>query len=222
MILAGSILLAVSGFSQTREDGHRVLKENGLEHVPAELRMLGGLEIEKKIEEYQKAGKKDSAEYTRNMWDTKAAGIGRCGEIFNTPNGVYITTMEWIGNTKRIRPVIYLYVEYNTNFDNGKLSKIESLQGFFAYDYSEKFNMLLIAKFISSLVGDDNLSDPIFNIGVYTYDLTSKTKKLQVTGNSSINSFKFSTNGDSIKYSAQQKNVGGVGSRYITKSIKMK
>jgi hypothetical protein len=170
MILGVFILIAVSGFSQTNEDGHRILKENGIE--------------------------------SKNDVDSKAIAHGRCRTIFNTPNGVYITTMEWIGNTKRFRPVIYLYVDYDTNFYNGKLSKIESLEGFAAFEYSEKLNMLLIAKGISSI--EDDVRNPLFDISIYTYDLTTNTKIFQIKYNISLstkNKFtpKFSSNLDSIE-----------------------
>lgn len=212
MILGVFILMAVSGLAQTNEDGDRILKSNGI--------------------------------ISKNDELSEAISHGRCKTIFNTPNGIYITTIEWIGNTKRFRPVIYLYVDYNTNFDNGKLKKIESLKGFFAHEYSEKLNMLLISRAISSLEENDNLKDSIFNVNLYTYDLTSKTENLQVTGNHTIEGFTFSTNSDSIKYSAPQKNertyvksytrkdgtrvsgyyrnIGGVGSSYVTKSVKIK
>lgn len=165
MILGVFILMAVSGFAQTREDGDRILKENGLNIIPKEywaLRMsMGG---DKFADSLENIGS--------NVHHDMAGGIGRCKTIFNTPNGIYITTMEWISKYHTFRPATYLYTDFNTNFENGKLIKL--IEGFGVKSYYPNENKFEVYSVIYSI---DYYGKPDTGYTVKVYDLSSNKLK---------------------------------------------
>lgn len=209
-------ILTLSVGAQTKEDGDRILKVAGINKTPQQYwdlrNSMGGLKFSDSLERIGR-------EY---IADDMAVSIGRCRTIFNTPGGIYITTIEWIKQSERYRPIVYQYTGFDANFDNGTLQKIESLQGYFILGYSAKSNFLLLNKWLLSIAADDDLANPIFNQTIYTYDLAASTMKLQFSFSyGKRERFSLAPTEDSIRYFAQQKNPGGVGSSYVPRRVKI-
>lgn len=223
-LLTLTLLYSVLTIAQTQQDGDRILAKNGSYKIPTKYENYSYLDFDRDREIALKEGRKGDVELLNKIETNRAYGVGKCSNIYKTAVGIIIGTVELvtIDNKEVFYNTNYLYTNWDVNYNNGTLTKIEKLNSHKIFDYSPITHDLLVLRINPSVVRERYLID------FYTFNLKTNEFKNQIKLNTSLyGGGTFSPNYDSIRIVVHEKepktpdNPLGVGSINVVKTFKV-